>query len=67
MDIVLLDRHLCPACRRPTEDETVDAPALIRHGGYGATRRTVARHCKHCGWACLVEVSEVNPRQLQDR
>jgi hypothetical protein len=32
----------------------------VRHGGYGATRRTVRRCCP-CGWALVVERSEIRP------
>ncbi|HEX6869435.1 MAG TPA: hypothetical protein VF119_11550 [Candidatus Limnocylindrales bacterium] len=60
--LVLLDTGVCPSCRARTDDEVIDHPALLRHGGYGATTRQVYRHCGHCGWACLVERSEVSPR-----
>lgn len=51
----------CPACGGEVEDETVEAAALFRHGGYGATLRTVRRVCGSCGWASTVEVSEARP------
>lgn len=50
----------CPACGGVTRYETVEQPALLRHGGHGATERTVVASCS-CGWRCQVERSEVLP------
>lgn len=36
-------------------------PALFRHGGYGATLRTVESVCDRCHTAREVERQEVNP------
>lgn len=53
----------CPTCdgelRQP---EGFEQPALIRHGGFGATTRTVRVSCAGCGWSLVRERSEINPR-----
>lgn len=52
----------CPRCGQPTHDETFWEPALLRHGGYGATRRTITRTCTgDCPWSVTVEVTEERP------
>lgn len=50
----------CPECGEPTSSRTVDQPALIRHGGHGATERTTVRSCP-CGWSLVSERSEIKP------
>lgn len=60
MTLVAIPADRCPACGAGTHDTPVEQPALLRHGGYGATRRTVLRSCR-CGWMLLAEVSEVWP------
>lgn len=53
----------CPACGEPTEREVMTEEPLLRHGGYGAARRTVTEHCPAlaCSWFLLSEVAEDRP------
>lgn len=50
----------CPDCGQPLDTYQADQPALFRHGGYGASERTVVSHCS-CGWFLTRERSEVKP------
>lgn len=52
----------CPACKSTLEIETIAQPALLRHGGHGATLRTSTAHCHECGWALTLAVDETNPK-----
>lgn len=51
----------CAACGSPTVADLSRMDALFRHGGYGATLRTVRRFCPACGWAVVAEQSEERP------
>lgn len=51
----------CPACTHPVRDVTWDQPALLRFGGYGATRRIVQRTCDRCGWTLRIRIDETRP------
>jgi len=53
----------CPTCKASIEIETIAQPALLRHGGHGATLRTSTAHCHDCGWALTLAVDEVNPKE----
>jgi hypothetical protein len=57
---VAVDPTRCPDCGRPLMVDATEQPALLRHGGYGATRRTVARLCP-CGWHLVASIGEVAP------
>lgn len=59
--LVVLDPTVCPACTSPVRDVTWDQPALLRHGGYGATRRVVQRTCDRCGWTLRIRIDEIRP------
>lgn len=50
----------CTSCGAETIDITIDEPALIRHAGYGATKRTVFRCCTApgCPTIRILQVSE---------
>ena len=50
----------CPVCTRTLDRETIEQDGLLRHGGYGATLRSIRSHCP-CGWSLLLEQSEVRP------
>ena len=51
----------CPSCGKPNLGrQRVDEPALLTHGGYGATRSTTTLGCA-CGWSLVVEVTEARP------
>lgn len=63
MSLVLIDLVACPACGGELDSEQVDEDALLRHGGYGATRTSVRFHCA-CGWTLLRQVSETRPPRL---
>jgi hypothetical protein len=54
----------CPACAAPTSTTTWHEPALLIHGGYGATRRTTMRACGVCDWSILAEVCDARPQRL---
>lgn len=58
--IVHIPADTCPDCGGPSRTQTRDQGALIRHGGYGATERTVTRSCP-CGWSLTAETSEIKP------
>lgn len=59
---VLLGFEVCPDCQAPTTTVQWDQPALVRHGGYGATQRRTVRHCMaRCGWGYEQTVEEVRP------
>jgi hypothetical protein len=61
VNLTPLPPELCPDCGEVLADDIAwEEPALLRHGGYGATRRTVRRCCP-CGWALVVERSEIRP------
>lgn len=49
MTLVTIPPDLCPRCGSMLREETVDEPALVRHAGYGATRRTVRLICDTAG------------------
>lgn len=51
----------CPICTRPLDHTRVEQPALLRHGGHGATRIEVHAHCPSCGWWLTREQSETRP------
>lgn len=59
-ELVVLGLTFCPECGRRVTTEVTDEFALLRHGGYGATRTTSRLHC-HCGWSLLREVTETRP------
>lgn len=63
-DLVALDPAVCPDCGAATVPMTVHEPALLRHGGYGATRRTITMRCVgvRCSWSMETDVTEVNPK-----
>lgn len=67
--LVPFDRDACPSCGGLVTTVTVAEAPLFRHGGYGATRRSVSRICASslaretlCRWGMTVGVTEVNPR-----
>lgn len=51
----------CPRCATTIHEQTVRQGALLRHGGFGATERTVTRSCPECHWFTTVEVTEESP------
>jgi primosomal protein N' len=55
------DPWQCPDCDTELTLETVDQPAIVRHGGYGGTRRTLTRHCPHCGYSLNHITTELPP------
>ena len=58
-----LARDRCPDCGDDVVDWRVEQPALLRHGGYGATWQTVIRSCRNgrCSWSLIVAEGEVWP------
>lgn len=63
-DLVHIEPGRCPTCGAPTVREQVQEQPLLRHGGYGAARRTVTEHCENrtCGWWLTTDISEERPR-----
>lgn len=61
--LVALDPDRCPACGAGVVHETSHQPALLRHGGYGATTAHTLRVCTNdeCRWTCAVQSQEVRP------
>lgn len=58
----LAPRDPCPRCGKPTHEQTMEEPALLRHGGYGAMRFTRQVVCvRGCGWFLTLEQTEVRP------
>ena len=60
--LVPLSTDSCPSCGAPTASAVIHEPALLRAGGYGATRRTTQILCPDCPWHLESEVTEVTPR-----
>lgn len=59
--MVPIVRDRCPDCGGELSTITVEQPAIVRHGGYGATRVHSIRKCVDCGWSLHEETSEVRP------
>lgn len=61
--LAVLDPERCPACNGRVAHEATHQPALLRHGGYGATERRTLRVCinEACRWTCEIEVQELKP------
>lgn len=59
--LVVLDTLCCPLCGKALEEVESHQDALLRHGGYGATTRTVHRFCLPCRWGYDAERQEVRP------
>lgn len=53
----------CPECATPLIAASVTQPALFRHGGYGASKRTTWAICPNteCRWSVEHTVEEVRP------
>jgi predicted RNA-binding Zn-ribbon protein involved in translation (DUF1610 family) len=56
-----VDLDRCPTCGTALGDQTVTEPALLRHGGYGASRETTVTACPGCGWHITRQINEVRP------
>ena len=63
--LVPLDPTSCPLCGHRVVELSFDEPALIRGGGYGATRRTTVAVCmaERCRWHVTRNVTEVRPER----
>ena len=60
-ELVCIEPGRCPSCGVATVREIVQEQPLLRHGGYGAARRTVTDHCPTCNWWLTSDVSEERP------
>ncbi len=57
----------CPNCGAPVVESSVIEDALLRHGGYGASRQTRRLECsqRRCLWGMTLSVSEVRPPRVR--
>lgn len=62
-ELVTIEPGRCPSCGAATVREAVQEQPLLRHGGYGAARRTVTEHCEnhYCRWWLTTDISEERP------
>jgi hypothetical protein len=62
-ELVRIEPGHCPTCGAPTQRDVVQEQPLLRHGGYGAARRTVTENCTRttCSWWLTVDISEERP------
>ena len=67
-ELVPVATESCPDCDSPMESTTIHEPALLRHGGYGATARTTVVRCSNrgCRWWMETERTEVRPTSEAD-
>lgn len=65
LDLVPLPRLVCLSCGGTVVEMVETQPALVRHGGYGATRETRFVVCadETCGRVRQAVVVETNPRR----
>jgi hypothetical protein len=61
--LVPVSARKCPMCGTATTSQSTHQPALLRHGGYGATMRTTTVNCTNddCRWWLEAERTEVKP------
>lgn len=59
--VATLEPDVCPDCHQPLRDIVWHQPALVHHGGYGATETHQRRVCR-CGWTVEASVTATNPR-----
>ncbi len=59
--IVAIEAGVCPECGAPLVRSNFTEYPLLRGGGYGAARQTVASACVICGWGHTHAVGEVRP------
>lgn len=59
MTLVPLDPARCPDCGDHLRTGSWEQPAIVRHGGYGGTTRTLVRWCGNCTWVLVAAVLEV--------
>jgi hypothetical protein len=62
-ELVPLPRRACLRCGGATVETVVAQPALLRHGGYGATREVTRLACVDpaCAAVRVARVDEVKP------
>lgn len=56
-----LNPTTCPDCGTHLSTEPTHQPALFIACGYGATRTTIVRYCRHCGWTLNHQTTETRP------
>ena len=59
--LVPLDPDTCPRCDSELRHVASDQPALLRHGGYGADRRSEMSTCPACGFEGASTIGETRP------
>lgn len=60
-ELVPSTRGVCTVCGDTVTESFIEQAALVRHGGYGETRRTVFSFCATCGVERQVRVESVRP------
>jgi len=60
MSLVAFDNGVCPDCGLELIRNEWTQQPLLRHGGYGAARKSIVLSCI-CGYASLRERSDVKP------
>ena len=62
LELVPLPQDSCAQCGSDVAIEQMFEDALLRHGGYGGTRRTDSLVCTaECGWTRVVCVATERP------
>ncbi len=61
--LVVIPPDQCPACGSGVTHENTHQPALLRHGGYGASLKRTLRVCTNdaCRWTCEIQSQETRP------
>jgi hypothetical protein len=62
MSLATIEPDLCPECGPKLVVESWAEDALLRHGGYGETRRTTVTKCSLCGLELRRQQSSERPR-----
>jgi hypothetical protein len=61
VSLVTIPTDVCPDCGAATLVMSWAEDALLRHGGYGETRRTTATRCGNCGTEISREITSERP------
>ena len=59
--LAILRRRRCHKCGGKQSLVRYVQPALLRHGGYGESKRVTVRTCKSCGFVSPVSTESIAP------